>query len=121
MEEAEEMKLELIGILSAKSGPFALVIDLRGLVPFEPEVSEVIVEAHAACMRMSCERTAIIVESPVLRGQVTRICFSAFPGKSDRLICASKVPDWEERAVAWAANGIEPDSEVAGNAAVTRT
>ncbi len=108
MDEAEEMKLELIGTLSAKNSPFSLVIDVRGLIPFEPDVTKTIVEAHAACMRMSCERTAIIVKSPVLKGQAAQICFSASSSKCDRIIDTSIVSDWEDRAVAWAANAVEP-------------
>jgi len=51
LEEAEQMKLELIGVLSEKDGPFSLVIDLRELLLFEPEVVKTIVDAHAACMQ----------------------------------------------------------------------
>jgi len=108
LEEAEQMKLELIGVLSEKDGPFSLVIDLRELLLFEPEVVKTIVDAHAACIQMSCERTAIMVKSPIHMGQAAQICFAASTKMCDRVIDASTVPDSEERAVAWAANGVEP-------------
>ena len=114
LEEAEQMKSELIGVLSEKDGPFSLVIDIRQLVLFEPEVVKTIVDAHAACIRMSCERTAILVKSPIHKGQASQICFSASSKMCDRIIDASRVENWEEVAIGWAANGVEPTAALSG-------
>lgn len=113
IEEAEKFKLELIETLSSKNGPFSLVIDVQRQVPFKPEVAEKIVEIHAACLMMSCERTAIIIKSPVIKGQAAQICLSASNRKCDRIIDATKVSDWEDKAEAWAANADDPDKSPA--------
>jgi hypothetical protein len=111
MDDADQMLVDLTENLSQKDGPFSMVIDTREMVPFEPEVAQKIVEAHVLCLQMNCERTAILVKSPVARGQASQICFSASPMDCDRVINASTDPDWEEKAVAWAAEGVEPGIE----------
>jgi hypothetical protein len=109
MEEAEQASVELLGALAELDHPFSLVIDVRKMMAYEPQVAKAIVALHTACVRMSCERSAVIVESPTLKAQTAQICLSASSKNCDRVIDSSEVSDWEDRPVAWAANAVEPE------------
>ena len=108
IEEAEELKCELLQTLSNYGKPFCLLIDIRGLVPVSSDVMDAMRDLQRACCEMSLERVAIVVASPVLRGQAAQVSFDAGSSKHDRVIDASKVPDWEEQAIAWLVHGVEP-------------
>lgn len=108
IEEAEEFKCELLQTLSNYGKPFGLLIDIRELIPVSAEVLDAMRNMQKACREMSLERVAIVVASPVLKGQATQVSFDAKTAQQDRIIDASKVPDWEEQAIAWLVHGVEP-------------
>ena len=108
--EAEEQKLELLQTLSTCNQPFSLLVDVRGLIPAEPEVFKEIEEMQTACKLMSVRRTAIVFSSPVLKAQIKQGSFVTGTVEVDRFIDASRVHNWEEQALAWVVEGIEPVS-----------
>ena len=61
-----------------------------------------------SCRKMSLERVAIVVNSPVLKQQATQISHDTMTSKYDRIIDASKNSDWENVAIAWVTDGVEP-------------
>ncbi|MBN1212369.1 MAG: hypothetical protein JXA92_07305 [candidate division Zixibacteria bacterium] len=107
-EEMEQLKFEIIHTLAEHNRPFSLIIDIRDLVPLSPELVEIVKEIQISCRKMSLERAAIVVKSPVLIQQAAQIGFESITSKYDRIIDASKNSDWEEVAFAWAANAVEP-------------
>jgi hypothetical protein len=107
-EEMEQFKFEIIHTLAEHNRPFSLLIDIRELLPVSPEIAEIIKEIQISCRKMSLERAAIIVNSPVLEQQAAQIGFEAATSKYDRIIDISKYPDGENTALAWASEGIEP-------------
>jgi len=111
-EEIEEIRLRLLEILSDHDRAFSLMVDMREVVTLSTEVSKLIEELHRACRRMSMERAVAVVRSPVIRGQISQISFNIAASNTDRVIDASKVPEWEERAIAWVADGVEPTPEL---------
>ena len=108
-EEVEHLQRELINTLAQHDRPFSLVLDARKLALPGPEVVKVFTEIHTAIWQMSCERVVFILESPVAKRQVMQMHFIASPNGQDRVIDATKCPDWEARAIAWAAEAVEPD------------
>jgi hypothetical protein len=107
-EEMEQFKFEIIHTLAEHNRPFSLLIDIRELLPVSTEIAEIIKEIQISCRKMSLERAAIIVNSPVLEQQAAQIGFEAATSKYDRIIDISKYPDGENTALAWASEGIEP-------------
>jgi hypothetical protein len=106
--EAEEFKFKLLETLSSHQSSFSLIVDIRGLIPLEPRVVEVIKEIMRTCAQMSIIRAAIIVSSPVIKAQQQQMSFDTLTANIDRTIDASKFHDWEERALAWVKHGVEP-------------
>lgn len=106
--DAEAFKFMVLEALSSHSSSFSLIVDLRGLIPLEPKVIEVVKEIMKTRTRMSLVRAAIIVSSPVIKAQHRQMSFDTRTTQFDRTIDASKYPDWEERALAWVRDGVEP-------------
>ena len=111
IDEAEKLRIQLIGTLTELGAPFSLVIDLRKLIPISADVSQVMMDMQRACAQMSLQRVALIIESPVVKGQSRQITYDADTEKHDRVINALSVPDWEEVAVAWVADGVDPETK----------
>jgi hypothetical protein len=109
LDEVERLRIDLLRTLSAYNRPFSLLLDARKMVPPPPEVRDAFVTLHASIWQLSCERVAFIVESPVAKGQVRQMHYSASPNSQDRIFDSSKFPDWEARALAWVTDGVEPD------------
>jgi hypothetical protein len=108
MDEIDQLKHDLLSTLAGHNRPFSLLLDARKLVPPEPAVREAFVELHASVWHLSCDRVAFIIESPVAKGQIRQMHHSASPDGRDRIFDATKCPDWETRALAWVADGVEP-------------
>ncbi len=106
--EAEQLKSKLLRALSSHNQPFSLIVDLREMVATEPGVLEVIEDTQKACKFMSLVRTALLVSSPVLKAQILQTGFSSGTAEADRFIDTSKADNWEEQALAWVVNAVEP-------------
>ena len=109
VEEIEQLRTDLLKTLSEHDRPFSLFLDARKLVPPAPEVRDVFVQLHGSIWQMSCERVAFVIESPVAKGQIRQMHYTASPSGRDRIFDASKCPDWESQALAWVADGAESD------------
>ena len=106
--EAEQLRTEILQALSVHAQPFSLLVDIRGLISTSPEVFLVIEEIQSICKLKSLKRTAIIISSPVLRRQMQQSMFNAGTTKADRFIDASNTDDWENQALAWVVDSVEP-------------
>ncbi len=107
-EDVEVYQVELLETLSQADQPFSLVVDVRGHVPFDAAAARAMERLHEAARQMSLQRTAIVVDSPVLKSQALQIADNSKTAPIDRIIDASRNPDWEKQAIGWAAEGIEP-------------
>ena len=110
-EEMEQLKFKIIHTLAEHDQPFSLIIDIRELMPLNPEIAVIVKEIHLSCRKMSLERAAIVINSPVLKQQAVQIGFESMTSNYDRVIDASQIEDWESIALAWAADGVEPVSK----------
>jgi hypothetical protein len=108
VEDVERYSSDLMATLAGHNGPFSLLIDSRELVLPAPDVLEAFSRLHQAVWQMSCERTAIVVKSPVARAMVVQARSTHGYSSNDRIIDARKYPDWQDVATAWAADGVEP-------------
>ena len=111
LEDVESYKSDVIRALAKSSRPFSLMIDSRQLVLPTSDVLEVFGQLHTLVWQMSCQRGAIIVESPIARDVAVRACAKSEPATLDRVIDARRYPDWEARALAWVMKSVEPIPE----------
>ncbi|MEW5795027.1 MAG: hypothetical protein AB1772_01575 [Candidatus Zixiibacteriota bacterium] len=112
-EEIGHLSRDLLTALKNCDRPFSLVIDSRKMVPPSPEKLVKFHDLHMAVWETICQRVAFILDSPVTKGQVLQMHYSSSPTCQDRVIDASRYPGWEERAIAWVADGIEPETTAA--------
>lgn len=108
-DEVRRFSVEIVRIREERKGPRSVVMDLRSLLPPEPDVIELLNGTFQGSKETGLKRAAVIVNSPVVKGQAVQIAFVAQLADDTRYIDASKNPDWEARSVDWALNGIEPD------------
>ncbi len=106
--EADRLREDVLEVFSHATGPFSIIVDVRGRVPLDAEAAEAMANLHKTAVLVSLQRAAIIVDSPVIKGQARQITHKAGTTGIDRVIDASCTPDWEHQATNWAANGIEP-------------
>ena len=106
--EIERYIAEKEGLLSNHEKPYSMVVDLRTAIP--PEHKDVIrlKESQEKMRKEKLQRMAIIIASPVLMAQAKQVAFMSGIEENTRFINAAQTPDWEARAIAWAANGLEP-------------
>jgi hypothetical protein len=108
MDEIDQLKLDLLSTLAGHNRPFSLLLDARKMIPPAPAIRDAFIELHASVWQLSCERVAFIIESPVAKGQIRQMHYSASPNSQDRIFDATRCSDWETRALAWVADGVEP-------------
>ena len=108
-EEATQFEHELAELRSMNDGPRGVLVDIRTLVPPEPRVVDIITRALGQSFESGLNRAAIVVNSPVVRGQAIQVAFRAGAAHSSRCLDASKMPDWEEQSLNWVIYGVEPD------------
>ncbi|MCK4655796.1 MAG: hypothetical protein KAT85_02155 [candidate division Zixibacteria bacterium] len=108
---AVAMKLadELEQVLPAQKGEFSILVDARGVIPYERKTQEYVFKWMTLCRQNGCRRYAIIVTSPVLATQASRLAYEAGTGELERYINANEVENWEEIAIRWLVDGIEPE------------
>ena len=108
LEEVERYSSDVMATLARHNGKFSLLIDSRELVLPTPDVLKVFSKLHETVWQMSCERAAIVVESPVAKGMVIQACSTHDNSSNDRIIDARMFPNWQVIAAAWASDAVEP-------------
>jgi hypothetical protein len=110
--EAEELRGKLLSAIKEFGRPFSLLVDVRELIPADPDALDTIREIQTTTKDMNLERAAIVVSSPVLKNQAVRVSFGAATRENDRFIDAAGTPDWQEKALGWVEKGIEPENKL---------
>ena len=110
MSEAEAMQFveEVESILPTLDKPWSSIIDLRTWVPATQTVLMLLWQAEQLAKDHGLQRRAIIAHSPVVKAQALRLSFASETNSIERFIDASKIENWEEQAIGWAAHGVEP-------------
>ncbi|XXF79031.1 hypothetical protein P2318_04555 [Myxococcaceae bacterium GXIMD 01537] len=89
--------------------PFGLLVDIRSQRANPPESQEVIKEAMAWMKNAGLVRSAVVLDSAVAKLQTTRLAKTSGVYAWERYVDASKGTDWEQRALGWIVNGVDPD------------
>lgn len=107
--EAQQFSAEVAELRASGLGPRGSIVDIRTLVPPESKVVEIITEALGQAEASGVTRVAILVNSPVVKGQAIQVAFLAAAVELVRYFDVSKIENWEELSLDWIINGVEPD------------
>jgi len=89
--------------------PFGVIVDMRSLELLPPEVQAEIVKGQMLYRDSGLQRSAVILNDPILTIQFMRLAKKSGIYKYERFIDASSDPLWKQRAEAWVRSGIDPD------------
>jgi hypothetical protein len=106
--EAGAYHEELARLIAEGPSPNGAIIDLREMVPPEPEALEIFNQSFRLTKKIGLKRLAAIVKSPAVKNQVLQLAFLAETDEFVRVFNVSKTEDWETFSYEWAAHGTEP-------------
>lgn len=108
-DDMERWAQDLQKQLGASSGPFGVLVDLRGAVAFPAEAQDVLMQGIQYCLDHGMERSAVVVSNAISKIQAVRIAKEAGIYQKLRHIDSSSTPDWEQVAKRWITDGLTPD------------
>lgn len=94
--------------LSRVAEPFAVVVDMRGCMPFPADAQAVLRKGQEAFRAAGMTRSAVVVDNAVTALQLARTATLSGIASHERYIPADRL-GWEDRAMGWALDGMEPD------------
>lgn len=93
--------------------PFSCIIDVRNLVPPVADVLRRFQQTERFLKNNGLERIAMVVLSPVIKSQASRIGMKSRLHEATLYIDANLHPDWEKIARVWVVDGIALESGAA--------
>jgi hypothetical protein len=105
-EEATEYGNEVRSAVDDTIGSFCVFADLREMDTLPQEATEQIGELMGYCKNEGMERSVSVVDTAVDSMQFMRLSEAA--GIDERVINAAETDTWEEDALAWLTEGVEP-------------
>ena len=96
-------------VLNKQRGKFSVFVDMRNLDPIATESQVQMQKGQRLYKQKGMERSVVILENPTLTLQFRRIAKQTGILPLERYIDTSLVKDWEEVALNWIKNGIEPE------------
>jgi hypothetical protein len=103
MKWQEESKKALIN----NNESFGVMIDMRELSPLMPDAQKGIEEGQQLYKAKGMNRSAVILNSPVVTMQFKRLAKQSGIASNERYIDASKDTTWERTALNWIEKGID--------------
>ena len=95
-------------LLDKQRGKFSVFIDMRRLDPIASEAQVQMQKGQRLYKLKGMERSVVVLENPTLTLQFKRIARQTGILLWERYIDATLVKNWEEVALDWIKNGIEP-------------
>lgn len=120
-DEVNCLKSEFVSLVAEQDGDFSLLVDATELVPPEPASKNLLQECEELALSAGMQRMAIVLRSPVLRFLVRQIAHLSGSASVAKYIDASKFDDPERMALAWVADGIDPEAEQVPTAGQDKT
>jgi hypothetical protein len=90
---------------------FGLLVDNRQLRPggMAPDAQRILQQMQASYKAHGMLRSCVILQSAAVTMQLEQAAQDAGTGSWERFLNAAALPDWEQRAVHWICDGIEPN------------
>jgi len=106
--ELEKWLAESQQKLTAVRKPFGVLIDMRKLKPLAPDAKQLMEKGQMLYKSSGMQRSCVIVESAMLAVQFEQIAKQSGIYSFERYLASADHPDWEQRAVNWIKNGVDP-------------
>jgi hypothetical protein len=98
-------------LLDKQQGKFSVLIDMRRLDPIASEAQVQMQKGQRLYKQKGMERSVVVLENPTLTLQFKRIAKQTGILLWERYIDSNLVKNWEEVALDWIKNGVEPKEE----------
>lgn len=95
--------------LPKTASKFGIVVDMRTLKPLPPDAQGMLVKGQQACKRSGMERSCVVLDNTTTTVQFKRLGKESGIYAFERYLDASTNAGWEQAAVKWVTNGIDPD------------
>ncbi len=109
LDEMKEWVRESEKALVSAPSNFGVLVDMRDLKPLESDAKTEMEKGQKLYKDKGMQRSAVILNSAILTVQFKNIARKSGIYQWERYLNASKVADWEKRAVDWIKNGVDPD------------
>ncbi|MCU0660945.1 MAG: hypothetical protein MUC50_01300 [Myxococcota bacterium] len=96
-------------LLSKAEPPFGVFVDMRTLLPLTDDAQIAMRDGQRLYKEKGMKRSAVILSSAVLTMQFRRIAKETGIYDWERYINADKEPNWEDIALRWINEAIDPD------------
>jgi len=107
--EMEKWKAEVESTINGRRNEFGAMVDLRGAKAFPADAQEVLFDAIRKLRERGLGRQSVIVASPIIKIQATRMAKHLGMYEVVRFLDSSSIENWEQVGIDWAAHGIDPD------------
>ena len=107
-DEVESAISELKNIFMQMKGEYCAIVDIRDCKAVTEKGQKIISEAMMFSRESEILRSAIIVSNPVAAAQYRRMAIESGIYNRQRYIEASVFENWEELALDWINNGVDP-------------
>ena len=110
--EKDELKSwakEAATILKEQKPGFGVLHDMRGMAPLPVDAGEFMKRNQALAKDAGLSRSAQILDDPITKMQFKRLARDIELFHDMRQIDASRTPNWEQVAINWIVDGVEPE------------
>lgn len=90
------------------AGAFSVLVDARSFAPRSSEELSQLVEIVRGFVRHGGRRCAVVIESPIMKGQAVQVAHLADVGSSHRFFDAARIRNWEEVCISWLTREDQP-------------
>jgi hypothetical protein len=109
--EVSVLKAEFASMVAEQSGAFSLLVDATEVVPPKEGSLNLLAECEELALVGGMKRMAVIMKSPVVKGQVKQVGHHTGTVNVTLYVDALKTPNFEQVALAWVVDGVEPAAE----------
>ena len=109
--QAEQFKSSLCRLVKKFPVPFSAIVDTRELTPPEPEVLALLRSCIEYGRDNKMKKMVVVFNSSEVEGQARQMSFLAGTVEEAREIDASKAENWEQLALNWIMNNVEPPGD----------
>ncbi|MFP3939101.1 MAG: hypothetical protein ACLF0P_02235 [Thermoanaerobaculia bacterium] len=113
-EEIAELNRQMERTIVGLPDGFGVIVDMRENRAFPHEVAELMKKQIDMCKERGMGRGAIVLQSAIMTLQARRITSEAGISPQVRFLDASADPKWEQTALEWISQGVEPPARVMG-------
>lgn len=113
-EEIAQLNREIERIIVGLPDGFGVIVDMRENRAFPNEVADLMKRQIDMCKERGMGRGAIVLQSAIMTLQARRITSEAGISPQVRFLDASADPTWEQTALEWISQAVEPPARLMG-------